>query len=128
VLQVIKVAKRGGRLCSNSKTFADFKYVDWSPSGYKQTERSIDGWRILAEVKPVKTVKPVSVVTDDITISHNTSLNGIEVKFKVKPSDTIISQLKDLGFRWSIKSYLWYNRYTVDLWDKINAEFKIGVC
>jgi hypothetical protein len=127
-LQVIKVAKRGGRLCSNSKTFKDFNYVDWSPSGYKQTERSINGWRILAEVKTVKPVTTSSVATDDITISHNTSLNGIEVKFKVKPSDTVIGQLKDLGFRWSSKSYLWYNRYTVDLWDKINAEFKCGVC
>jgi hypothetical protein len=132
-LQVIKVAKRGGRLCSNSKTFKDFNYVDWSPSGYKQTERSINGWRILdkpvkAEVKPQPIKQSVTTPDSDIEITHNDKLNGIEIKFPDKPSDIVINQLKDLGFRWSYKSMLWYNRYTDNLWQQVNAEFKIGVC
>jgi hypothetical protein len=130
-LQVVKIAKRGGRICSNSKTFTDFKYVDWIPSGYKQTERSIDGWRITdkADVKNVpvtapatRTVKPQSVT--DITISHNTKLNGIEVKFPGKPDDSTLCKLKDLGFRWSYKSMLWYNRYSDTLWQTINSQLR----
>jgi hypothetical protein len=103
--------------------------VDWSPSGYKQTERSINGWQILDKpVKPQPIKQSVTTPDSDIEITHNEKLNGIEIKFPDKPSDTIINQLKDMGFRWSYKSMLWYSRYTVELWDKINAEYKIGVC
>jgi hypothetical protein len=135
-LQVIKIAKRGGRICSNSKTFKDFVYVDWQPSGFKQTERSIDGWRIADTVKtaPV-TAKPQSVTkqTDvkpqpDIVISHNDKLNGIEIKFANKPTDDILCKLKSFGFRWSYKSMLWYSRYTDNLWQSVTNEFKVGVC
>ena len=84
----------------------------------------------LSPIKTTQSVKPAETKTEgDIIIHHNETLNGIEIKFASKPSDTVINQLKVMGFRWSYKSMLWYNRYTVELWDKINAEYgKIGVC
>ena len=79
------------------------------------------------ETKQPETKQPET--TQDIIINHNDKLNGIEIKFANKPSVMVINQLKEMGFRWSYKSMLWYNRYTVELWDKINALYgKIGVC
>lgn len=135
VIQVIKVAKRGGRICSNSKSFKfltteEFRYADWEPSGFKQVDRTIDGWIIQdkADIKPNKTAT-VTVQADakpqqDITISHNDKLNGIEVKFANKPDDNVLNKLRDLGFRWSYKSMLWYNRYSDTLWQSVNNQLR----
>ncbi len=130
VLEVIQSAKRGGRLCVSSKEFADFQYIQWQPSGYKERKVHVNGWRITD--KPVKAAT-VSVKADvkpqpDIVISHNDKLNGIEIKFATKPTDDILCKLKSFGFRWSYKSMLWYNRYTDNLWQSVTNEFKIGVC
>jgi len=125
-LEVVKVAKRGAFLCDTSKSFPDFKYVDWNASGYRKGMRNINGWRITD--KPVKTAT-VSVKADvkpqpDIVISHNDKLNGIEIKFANKPTDDILCKLKSFGFRWSYKSMLWYNRYSAELWDTINSNLR----
>jgi hypothetical protein len=126
-LQVIKTAKRGAFLCDSIRNFKDYQFKDWQPSKYSKCNRSINGWQILD--KPVKTVKTETVKSTDISIIHNNKLNGIEIKFPDKPSDSIINQLKDLGFRWSYKSTLWYNRYSDSLWQQVNTEFsKVGVC
>jgi hypothetical protein len=126
-LQVIKTAKRGAFLCDSIRNFKDYQFKDWQPSKYSKCNRSIDGWQILD--KPVKAVKTETVKSTDISIIHNNKLNGIEIKFPDKPSDIVINQLKDLGFRWSYKSTLWYNRYSDSLWQQVNTEFsKVGVC
>lgn len=129
VLQVIKTAKRGGRLCANSKEFSDFVYIEWQPSHYKQANYRIDGWQITEpssdpKVKPNCERSIVSLNTDT-SISHNEKLNGIEVKFQVKPSDTILDQLRALGFHWSNKNFLWYSRYTPELWQQIQTQIQI---
>jgi hypothetical protein len=56
-------------------------------------------------------------------LNHNEKLNGIEVKFSAKPSNTVIDRLKELGFRWSFANMVWYNRYSVELMSKVQAEF-----
>ncbi len=63
--------------------------------------------------------KPQS--TEPITITHNEKLNGIEIKFQSKPDDSVLNMLRDLGFRWSFKSFLWYNRYTPELMTKVQT-------
>jgi hypothetical protein len=128
-LQVIKVVKRGAFLCSNIRNFKDFVFVDWQPtSKAHKCERSIDGWIITDNKPPLASENKASTPEvntngQDITISHNEKLNGIEVSFKTKPSDSVLNQLRELGFRWSYKSMLWYARYTPDLMSKIQAEF-----
>lgn len=130
-LQVIKVAKRGAFLCDSIRNFKDYQFKDWQPSKYSKCKRNINGWRILDKpvtVKPVKTAT-VTVQADvkpqlDIVISHNDKLNGIEVKFANKPDDTVLNKLRDLGFRWSYKSMLWYNRYSDTLWQTINSQLR----
>lgn len=125
VLQVIKTAKRGGRLCANSKEFPDLVFQDWQPSHYKEAHYKIDGWQILD--KPVKTAqtlenKGMASETDGITITHNEKLNGIEIAFKTKPSNTVLDMLRANGFRWSYKSMLWYARYNQELMNKMQNE------
>jgi hypothetical protein len=129
-LQIIKVVKRGAYLCSHVKNFKDFKYVDWQTSDKAhKCERSINGWVILDKpVKTPQTTENKATVTNpdvngqDITISHNEKLNGIEIAFKSKPSDSVLDILRANGFRWSYKSMLWYARYNPDLMNKIKAE------
>jgi hypothetical protein len=77
-LQVIKVVKRGAFLCSNTKNFIDFKFIDWQPDKYhKCGYGTIDGWLIQDSVKtapnkpkskPMATVD--SEVKGDISIVH----------------------------------------------------------
>lgn len=43
-----------------------------------------------------------------ITITENKALNGLEVSFKNKPSTTVLSTLKENGFRWHREKKLWY--------------------
>lgn len=42
-----------------------------------------------------------------ITITLNSEFNGIEIRFPEKPSQDIIEQLKENGFRWSKRGF-WY--------------------
>lgn len=125
-LQVFKVVKKGPFLCENVKNFKDFQFVDWQTSDRAhKCERSIDGWIInesakTASIKPNSAVKPVSQSTNqDITITHNDKLNGIEIRFKNKPSDSVLDVLRSNGFRWSYKGMLWYARYSDNLMSTI---------
>lgn len=45
-------------------------------------------------------------------IIKNKELNGLEVVFKKKPSETILTQLKENGFRWHRKKKVWYAKET----------------
>jgi len=54
-------------------------------------------------------------------IRHNKELDGIEVIFPEKPSQSILDTLRDNGFRWSRFNKLWYTKYNEDLLYKINA-------
>lgn len=125
MLQVIKVAKRGPYICDTTKNFPDFHFVDWKPDHFSQGTRTIDGWQIMETVKtatdkPNSGVKPIIQSTNqDITITHNEKLNGIEIRFKNKPDDTTLDKLRSNGFRWSYKGMLWYARYTPELMTKI---------
>ena len=42
------------------------------------------------------------------TMMLNNDLNGIEIKFDVKPAADILAALKGLGFRWHQKKKIWY--------------------
>ncbi len=42
------------------------------------------------------------------TFTINDAMNGVEIKFKAKPSSDIIAGLKHSGYRWSSKKKLWY--------------------
>jgi len=75
--------------------------------------------------KPVKqsTQSKLQTVDDGKSvITHNDKLNGIEIKFGSRPDDSVLNTLRDLGFRWSYKSMLWYNRYSDDLMIKVQSQ------
>lgn len=42
------------------------------------------------------------------TMTLNTNLNGIELRFDEKPTDAIRESMKALGFRWSPKKSMWW--------------------
>ncbi len=126
-LQGIKVVKRGAYLCAAIRDFTDFKYTDWTPTHYHKTTFKIEnGWIIPFDNKQSTKQANSKIKQDDdksdITITHNTDKNGIEVSFKTKPSDTILDVLRSNGFRWSYKNMLWYAPYSPKLMTKIQSE------
>lgn len=61
------------------------------------------------DVKDTNTVNVETVTHEDIaTITLNEEMNGIELRFPSKPSQSIIDDLKAHGFRWSGKQKMWY--------------------
>jgi len=46
------------------------------------------------------------------TLTINTQLNGIEIKFDSKPITATLDSLKKLGFRWHNQKKLWYAKNT----------------
>ncbi len=60
------------------------------------------------EISPEPEVLP----TVTATINHNTTKNGIEVKFATKPGREVINSLKAQGYRWASREKLWYRRYS----------------
>ncbi len=130
-LQVIKTAKRGAYLCTDIRNFTNFEFIDWKPQHYSKGNYTIDGWQILDKPQTIKTTsnkpkqadKPLTnrIQHNNVTISHNEALNGIELRFKDKPSNSIINTLKSNGFRWNYKAMLWYNRFTDSLWQQVQS-------
>jgi hypothetical protein len=59
---------------------------------------------------PVKETKE-PLKTENVTVRRNEEKNGIEVLFPVKPDQSIIERLKEMGFRWSQFQKLWWRRY-----------------
>lgn len=47
-----------------------------------------------------------------MTVTINNEKNGIEIRFESKPETTILEQLKENGFRWSVKQKMWYAKKT----------------
>jgi hypothetical protein len=54
-----------------------------------------------------------------VSIRHNTSRNGIEVKFSMLPGYDIVRYLKGMGFRYSKRQQLYYVIYTPALWEEL---------
>lgn len=63
--------------------------------------------RVKAEQKKPAAESPVAVFI-------NEELNGIELKFKTRPSDEIREALKENGFKWHHKKAVWYARRSPD--------------
>jgi hypothetical protein len=68
-----------------------------------------------------KVIQSNTVQSEGITVSHNTEKNGVEIKFKSKPSQSIIDSLKANGFRWSYHGGVWYNKYSQKALDFANS-------
>lgn len=47
-----------------------------------------------------------------ITYDINKELNGIEIKFSEKPTAKVLARMKELGFRWNPKKFVWYAKNT----------------
>lgn len=61
-----------------------------------------------------------------VKVTHNTSKNGIEVKFPAKPDEVHREWLKANKFRFSRGQGLWYNRYSVALMGVVCAYFEVS--
>lgn len=44
------------------------------------------------------------------TVTHNTSKNGVELKFNGKPALNVLDHLKQQGFKWSRFNKVWYSK------------------
>ena len=49
-----------------------------------------------------------------VIIQENKEHNGIELKFPGKPSEAILAQLKNNGWRWNRTSMVWYNHMSAE--------------
>lgn len=73
------------------------------------TTETSEQTNVIDDVKNTDTVNVDTVTHDDIvTITLNEEMNGIELRFDSKPSQSIIDDLKAHGFRWSSKQKMWY--------------------
>lgn len=61
-----------------------------------------------------------------ITVTHNTAKNGIEVKFDSKPDEVYRDWLKSLKFRYSRGQNLWYMKYSVALMRAVCGHFGVS--
>ncbi len=60
-----------------------------------------------------------------VTITHNTSKNGIEVKFSAKPDELLRDWLKSLKFRYSRGQNLWYMKYSRYLMENVERHLNV---
>lgn len=44
----------------------------------------------------------------------NNEKNGIEIRFDGKPESSVITELKEYGFRWSVKQKMWYAKQSAE--------------
>lgn len=61
-----------------------------------------------------------------VTVTHNTSKNGIEVKFASKPDELHRDWLKSLKFRYSRGQNLWYMKYSLRLMAMVCGHFEVS--
>jgi hypothetical protein len=78
----------------------------------KFKEFEIAEGRLVAVFEKPEFVEPVVASATDIEVKENPERGGIEIKFKSRPDDTILEQVKRLGFRWSRRQHLWYAKVT----------------
>ncbi len=75
-----------------------------------------DRFRIIINAEPASTAavptEPATASNAGVTIRHNQEKNGIEISFDAKPDASILTALKNQGFRWSKFQKIWYARYT----------------
>jgi hypothetical protein len=62
-------------------------------------------------------------VTGKPTISRNEAKNGIEIRFPSRPSDEILSKIREMGFRWSRFQKLHYARFSENLFNQVMSIF-----
>lgn len=62
----------------------------------------------------------------NVTITHNTAKNGIEVRFSEKPDEIHREWLKSLRFRYSRGQNLWYMKYSQRLMEGVQGYFGVN--
>ncbi len=133
-LKVFNITIYRKKLHYTVREFNDFIYIPFVNDDITPRPGTINiknGWIIQSEVKQDKpeptAPKPLESpkTGNQIIISKNDKLNGIEVKFQIKPDNTVISKLKQLGFRWSQFNGLWYSRYSDNLMSIIKTELGV---
>ena len=65
-----------------------------------------------------ETVPPVSPATSasGVSVRYNREHDGVEISFPGKPAPEVLAKCKGYGFRWSMRSKVWYKRYTEMSW------------
>ncbi len=69
-------------------------------------------------VQPSRSTNITTVKDDDIdagiVVTRNMEKGGIEIRFPSKPSNSVITSLKDKGFRWSPYNSVWWKKYSLE--------------
>jgi len=58
------------------------------------------------------------------TVSHNTQRNGVEIRFDLRPPDTVLAWLHENKFRWSRRQKVWYKTFSQGDYNKAVEKFK----
>lgn len=69
--------------------------------------------------EPEKAPEPAS--GDRVKVTINKDLDGIEIKFSVKPLDVTREELKKNGFHWHSKKKVWYAKKTLERMDFVQT-------
>ena len=111
-LRVVEIAKRGACLCFKAENMD--KWCKVGEAARERWEASCrDGLLFPMEDTPrsIAVTVPVQSV-GGITVTENLEKNGVEIRFPSKPAESVLTDLKARGWRWSRFNNCWYNRRT----------------
>ncbi|MGE5492650.1 MAG: hypothetical protein ACM31P_15345, partial [Actinomycetota bacterium] len=77
---------------------------------YGQMDRLRDRFRNekIDSTEAVKLPEKAAETTPALSVTLNAEHNGVELHFAEKPSPEIITRVKAMGFRWSMRQKVWY--------------------
>ena len=100
--QVVNIIGCGEKNCIVTCVEDDKPYID------AMVELIGDEYVVKVIVKAKAGRVPRGTGFGDMVWRRNSKHNGVEVSFKDKPTDCMRQDLKNLGFRWSHASGVWY--------------------
>jgi hypothetical protein len=98
------------------------EFIEWeSKTVYKKTAKkqkaNFDNAAIVGDVQEAPEVTEEITVNEtqlnnEAVLNINNDKKGIEIKFNKKPSSNVIAGLKEMGFRWSSYTSVWWAKQT----------------
>jgi hypothetical protein len=73
-------------------------------------------WKLIFGNKGV-TPMPATVSAGGVQISRNDQHDGVEIRFPSRPAPEVLARIKGAGFRWSMRSHVWYKKYSPQVWE-----------
>lgn len=68
-----------------------------------------------------------AAASESASVRYNRTHEGVEIAFPAKPALEVIARIKGHGFRWSMRSKVWYKRYSAENWTSAHELLGLAV-